>query len=116
MNGNFDFERIWEGKRKMRQRLAAAPIAEKLRMLDELLERALALRRGVPDRRTLFTNNRPVPMERQSVLERLMIILTADLSRVSEALRDPTSDLVVRCRVPELDCLKQSSFGATDSL
>ena len=44
MNGNFDLERIWEGKRKMRQRLAAAPIAEKLRMLDELRERGLALR------------------------------------------------------------------------
>ena len=44
MNGNFDLERIWEGKRKMHQRLAAAPIAEKLRMLDELRERALALR------------------------------------------------------------------------
>jgi hypothetical protein len=41
---NDNFERIWEGKRKMRQRLAAAPIAEKLQMLDELRERALALR------------------------------------------------------------------------
>ena len=46
MNGNF--ERIWKGKRKIRQRLAAAPIAEKLRMLDELRERALALRRASP--------------------------------------------------------------------
>ena len=44
MNGDFDFERIWEGKRKMRRRLAAAPITEKLRMLDALRERALAIR------------------------------------------------------------------------
>ncbi len=41
---NFDFERIWEDKRKMRQRLAAAPIVEKLRMLDVLRERQLAIR------------------------------------------------------------------------
>ncbi len=45
MSGDsFDFERIWNEKRKMRQRLAAAPIVEKLRMLDALRERALALR------------------------------------------------------------------------
>jgi len=44
MSGNFDFERIWQSKRALRRRLAAAPIAEKLRMLDELRERALALR------------------------------------------------------------------------
>ena len=45
MSGDsFRFERVWDDKRKMRQRLAAAPIVEKLRMLDALRERALALR------------------------------------------------------------------------
>jgi hypothetical protein len=35
---------ILESKRRYRQRLAARPIAEKLRMLDALRERALLLR------------------------------------------------------------------------
>jgi hypothetical protein len=46
MKNGFDFERIWESKQAFRQRLAAAPIAQKLRMLDELRERALAFRRA----------------------------------------------------------------------
>ena len=44
MKPNFDFDRVWESKRAFRKRLAAAPIAEKLRMLDALRERALILR------------------------------------------------------------------------
>ncbi len=44
MKSNFDFERIWKSKRALRQRLAAAPIIEKLRMLDALHERAVAIR------------------------------------------------------------------------
>lgn len=48
MKNDFDFERIWESKQALRQRLAAAPIAQKLRMLDKLRERALALRRASP--------------------------------------------------------------------
>ena len=44
MKNNFDFERIWESKRVLRQRLATAPIMEKLRMLDALHERAVAIR------------------------------------------------------------------------
>lgn len=43
---SFDLQRILDSKRAFRQRLAARPIAEKLRMLDELRERALALRRS----------------------------------------------------------------------
>ena len=41
---NFDFNRIWESKRALRERLAAKPVAEKLRLLDAMRERALALR------------------------------------------------------------------------
>lgn len=41
---SFDFERIWKSKRALSERLTASPIAEKLRMLDALRERAVALR------------------------------------------------------------------------
>jgi len=42
----FDLEKIIESKRALRRDLAARPIAEKLRMLDALRERAIALRTG----------------------------------------------------------------------
>ena len=42
----FDLQRILDGKRAYRQRLAALPLAEKLRMLDALRERALTQRRA----------------------------------------------------------------------
>ena len=41
---SFDLERILESKRARRRELATRPIAEKLRMLDALRERTLALR------------------------------------------------------------------------
>jgi hypothetical protein len=41
-----DLERINKSKREFRRRLAARPIAEKLRLLDSLRERLLAIRRG----------------------------------------------------------------------
>jgi len=41
---SFDLEKILESKRALRRDLAARPIAEKLRMLDALRERALTLR------------------------------------------------------------------------
>jgi len=41
---NFNLERVIQSKRALRRDLAARPIAEKLRMLDALRERALALR------------------------------------------------------------------------
>ncbi|PYJ24552.1 MAG: hypothetical protein DME91_08635 [Verrucomicrobia bacterium] len=44
MKNDFDFERIWKSKRALRQRLATAPIVEKLRMLDALHQRAVAIR------------------------------------------------------------------------
>lgn len=40
----FDLAKIIQSKRAMRARLAALPIAEKLRMLDELFERTRTLR------------------------------------------------------------------------
>ena len=41
---SFDLEKILESKRALRRDLAARPLAEKLRILDALRERALALR------------------------------------------------------------------------
>jgi hypothetical protein len=41
---NFDLKKILESKRAFRRDLAARPIAEKLRMLDALRERELAIR------------------------------------------------------------------------
>lgn len=58
MNGHFDFERIWEDKRRMRQRLAAAPIVEKLRLLDALRERAIAIR-GAMTRKSAIVQEQP---------------------------------------------------------
>ncbi len=41
---SFDLQKILESKRALRRDLAARPIAEKLRMLDALRERQLAIR------------------------------------------------------------------------
>ena len=41
---SFDLEKILASKRALRRDLATRPIAEKLRMLDALRERALRLR------------------------------------------------------------------------
>ena len=45
---SFDLQRILESKRALRQRLAARPVGEKLRMLDAMRERALAIRGAFP--------------------------------------------------------------------
>jgi hypothetical protein len=41
-----DLQKILESKRVLRRDLASPPVAEKLRMLDALRERELAIRRG----------------------------------------------------------------------
>ncbi len=41
---SFDLQKILESKRNLRRDLAARPIGEKLRMLDALRERELAIR------------------------------------------------------------------------
>ena len=43
---SFDLHRVLESKRAHRQKLAALPVAEKLRLLDELRAAALTLRRS----------------------------------------------------------------------
>lgn len=44
----FNLQRVLESKRALRRNLAARPVAEKLRMLDALRERALTLRGATP--------------------------------------------------------------------
>jgi hypothetical protein len=41
---SFDLQKILESKRSLRHNLAAHPLAEKLRILDALRERELAIR------------------------------------------------------------------------
>ena len=41
---SFDLQKILEGKHVLRRHLAALPVAEKLRMLDALREREVAIR------------------------------------------------------------------------
>ena len=43
---SFDLQRMLESKRAFRQKLAARPVTEKLRLLDELRARALAIHRA----------------------------------------------------------------------
>ena len=46
----FDLQKIFESKRKIRRELAMLPIEEKLRLLDALRERELAIRAGRSNR------------------------------------------------------------------
>jgi len=39
-----DWRKVQESKRELRRRLAALPVAEKLRMLEDLRERTMALK------------------------------------------------------------------------
>jgi hypothetical protein len=41
---NFDIERMCKSKKALRDQLATRPITDKLRMLDQLRERALTIR------------------------------------------------------------------------
>jgi len=43
---SFDLQKVLAAKRALRRRLASRPIEEKLRMLDALRERELAIRGG----------------------------------------------------------------------
>jgi hypothetical protein len=45
---SFDLQKAIAGKNALRREIAARPVAEKLRMLDALRERELAIRRCPP--------------------------------------------------------------------
>ncbi len=57
---SFDLQKILESKRAFRRHLAARPIAEKLRMLDALRERELAIR-GRPGQSASALHEGPPP-------------------------------------------------------
>lgn len=61
---NFDFERIWQSKRALHERLTSAPIAEKLRLLDAMRERAVAIR-ATRARNTATVREEPPPYGEQ---------------------------------------------------
>jgi len=57
---SFDLTNILRSKRAMRHHLATLPVAEKLRILDSLRERALAIR-GKPTGSTGIVRDLPTP-------------------------------------------------------
>ena len=62
----FDLQKIIESKRALRRKLAALPVAEKLRMLDALRERELAIRgRAVHSDSSRREQPAPYLLERQ---------------------------------------------------
>ena len=58
---SFDLKKMFESKRAHRQHLAARPIGEKLRMLDALRERELAIRGRDPHAETAILREAPAP-------------------------------------------------------
>jgi hypothetical protein len=58
---SFDLQKILESKRAHRRHLAARPIGEKLRILDALRERELAIRGRAPHAETGILREDPAP-------------------------------------------------------
>jgi len=58
---SFDLEKIIESKRALRRKLAAAPVAEKLGMLDTVRERELAIRGRVVRSDASIVREDPAP-------------------------------------------------------
>ena len=63
---NFDLQKILESKRSLRRDLAARPIEEKLRMLDALRERELAIRNRATPSASGVPCERPAPSRTKS--------------------------------------------------
>ena len=58
---SFDLRKIWEDKRALRRHLAARPVAEKLRLLDALRERELAIRGRAAHPDPVTLHEKPAP-------------------------------------------------------
>ncbi len=63
---SFDLQKILESKRALRRQLAARPVAEKLRMLDALRERELAIRGGAAHSDSGILREEPAPYRSKS--------------------------------------------------
>ena len=58
---SLDLQKILQSKRALRRDLAARPVAEKLRLLDALRERELAIRGGAVHSDSGILREEPVP-------------------------------------------------------
>jgi len=58
---SFDLQKILESKRALRRHLAARPVTEKLRMLDALRERELAIRGSAVHPEASVLHEKPAP-------------------------------------------------------
>jgi hypothetical protein len=58
---SFDLQKILESKRILRRNLAARPVTEKLRMLDALRERDLAIRGSAAHSDSSVLRKKPAP-------------------------------------------------------
>jgi hypothetical protein len=56
---SFDIEQMVTSKQALRRRLAALPIAEKLRLLDAMRERAVAIRAAKPRQARMVQEQAP---------------------------------------------------------
>jgi len=63
---SFDLQKMLESKRALRRNLAARPVAEKLRMLDALRERELAIRRNAAPPDSKYLGGEPSPCRTKS--------------------------------------------------
>jgi hypothetical protein len=64
---SLDLQKILESKRALRRKLAALPIGEKLRMLDALRERELAIRGRALLSDSSVLHEEPAPYRNKSV-------------------------------------------------
>jgi len=58
---SFDLQKVLESKAAHRRKLADLPIGEKLRLLDAMRERAIAIRNATPTPDSSVLNEDPVP-------------------------------------------------------
>jgi hypothetical protein len=58
---SFDLQKILESKRALRRNLAVRPVAEKMRMLDALRERELAIRGNAAQSASGVLREEPAP-------------------------------------------------------
>ena len=58
---SFDLQKMLESKRALRRNLAARPVAEKLRMLDAMHERELAIRSSAAHSDSSVVREDPAP-------------------------------------------------------
>ena len=58
---SFDLQKMLESKRALRRNLAARPVAEKLRMLDAMRERELAIRSSAAHSDASAVREEPAP-------------------------------------------------------